>query len=232
MKQKLIIFDCDGVLVDSEYIASRVFAEALSSYGYQISVEESIQKFTGVSDVEARQIVLKESTVVIPENYWALQESKLHQAYEIELTALMQPVLEILNLLNIPRCVASNSQKSHVLDCLKYTQQIDYFAEKSIFSAKQVNKPKPAPDLFLFAADQMGFSPEDCIVVEDSLVGTQAALSAGMEVLVFLGGRHAQFDWYKSKFENYDISTFLSCQELLEALHKKLQLQAESLINN
>ena len=218
MKKKLIIFDCDGVLVDSEYIINCIFSEALTSYGYQISTEESIKRFTGINEHDARQIILNESTADIPSNYWELQQPKLDKAYETKLNSLMQPVLEVLDLLQFPRCVASNSSRDHVKNCLKLSQQCNYFTEQTIFTSQQVKKPKPAPDLFLFAAHTMGFQPEDCIVVEDSSTGTQAALAAGMDVLIFLGGSHTRYDWYKNHFVKYNKPIVSSCQELLEKL--------------
>ena len=137
----------------------------------------------------------------------------------------MQPVLEILDSLKIPRCVASNSSRSHVVNCLQLSQQFNYFSEPAIFTSQQVEKPKPAPDLFLFAAKEMGFEPENCIVVEDSPAGTQAAIAAGMNVLIFLGGSHACYDWYKNNFANYDRPIFSSCQELLEAISQILKVE-------
>lgn len=222
MEKKLIIFDCDGVLVDSEFVASRVFSEALSSYGYPISTEESIKRFTGISEEDARQMILKESTVIIPEDYWIMQQSALHKAYETELTSLMQPVLELLDARKFPRCVASNSSKSHVINCLKLTNQFYFFTEETIFSAEQVNKPKPSPDLFLFAAKKMGFKPEDCIVIEDSPTGTLAAIQAEMDVMIFLGGSHTKSDWYRGNIDCYDKPIFTNCDELAEALNKKI----------
>ena len=85
MSENLVIFDCDGVLVDSEFVSSRIFSEALSGYGYQISVEESIRRFTGVNEHNCRQIIMKESGIDIPIDYWTLQQPLLRKAYETEL---------------------------------------------------------------------------------------------------------------------------------------------------
>lgn len=222
MKKKLILFDCDGVLVDSEYVASRVFSEALAPYGYHLSTEESIKKFTGLNEHVARQMIFEESGIEIPENYWALQQSKLLEAYSIELTPLMQPVLEMLEKSHFPRGVASNSSRRHVDHCLKLSQQYNYFSEEFIFTSQQVKKPKPAPDLFLFAAEQMGFSPEECLVVEDSSAGTRAAIEAGMDVVIFLGGMHTRYEWYKENISSYKKPMVSDSKELLAFLESRL----------
>lgn len=216
MAEKLVIFDCDGVLVDSEFVASRIFTEALAEYGYSISTEESIRRFTGVDEHTAREIILKESAIDIPTNYWSAQQPNLLKAYETEMGPLLQPFLCELDSLKIPRCVASNSSRSHVLHCLETSNQLGYFTAQSIFSSQQVKKPKPAPDLFLFAAKEMGFKPEDCIVVEDSPAGTEAAIAAGMEVVVFLGGRHTRYEWYHSLVATYNRPMAASWKELWE----------------
>ena len=159
MTENLVIFDCDGVLVDSEFIASRVFSEALLRYGYTISTEECIRRFTGLNEDTCREIIMKESGLNIPVDYWTLEQPNLLKAYETELTPLVQPVLEILDTLKIPLCVASNSSRSYVLYCLECTKQLRYFSDKSIFTSQQVPRPKPAPDLFLLAAKEMGARP-------------------------------------------------------------------------
>jgi beta-phosphoglucomutase-like phosphatase (HAD superfamily) len=87
----------------------------------------------------------------------------------------------------------------------------------------QVSKPKPAPDLFLFAAKNMGVQPENCIVIEDSLIGAQAAIAAGMKVMMFLGGSHARFDWYKDQFSIHDVPMLSSCEELSHAIKSRLK---------
>lgn len=215
MHDKLFIFDCDGVLVDSEFISSRVFAEALAAYGYPLTTEDSIRRFTGVSAEAARHIVMQESAVDVPENYWALQQPALSAAMERELQPLQKPVLEMLAANRIARCVASNSSTGHIVKCLELTQQLSYFSETAIFSAQQVANGKPSPDLFLFACEQMGYQPHQCVVIEDSQPGIEAAMAAGMPVLAFLGGSHAAFDWYEQDLQKYGLPCARSSQELL-----------------
>jgi HAD superfamily hydrolase (TIGR01509 family) len=225
MAEKLVIFDCDGVLVDTEYVASKVFVEALAEYGYQISLEECIRRFTGVHEHVCREMIMEESGLAIPEDYWAKAQVDLVKAYETDLISLMQPVLTMLQSQNIPRCVASNSSRKHVLHCLEFTNQLHYFTEDSIFNSKQVAKPKPAPDLFLFSANQMGANPENCIVIEDSVIGAEAAIAAGMEVFLFLGGRHAGFESYQSKVAAYKKPMFSTHEALQDAIEESLSLK-------
>ncbi len=220
--KNLIIFDCDGVLVDSEFISCKVFSEALLKYGYPISTEECVKRFTGLNENTCRQMIMEESRINIPPDYWTLEQPNLLKAYETELTPLLQPVLEMLDVLKIPRCVASNGSKNHVLNCLEFTKQLDYFTDKSIFSAQQVQKPKPAPDLFLFAAQEMGVKPENCIVIEDSSTGAHAAIAAGMQVLMFLGGTHARFSWYRSQVAIHDKPMLSTCHELLLSIQQAM----------
>lgn len=120
MPENLIIFDCDGVLVDSEFIANRVFSEALYGYGYPISLEECIKRFSGVNEHTCRDVIMKESGIHIPADYWAIQQPNLLKAYETELTSLLRPVLEILDIHKIPKCVASNSSRNYVVRCLEF----------------------------------------------------------------------------------------------------------------
>lgn len=222
MSENLVIFDCDGVLVDSEFIANKVFAKTLSGYGYPISTEESIKRFTGINEHTCRQMIMQESGIDIPIDYWALQQPILQEAYKTGLIPLLQPVLETLDLLKIPRCVASNSARAHVVYCLEHTKQLQYFTETSIFTSQQVLKPKPDPDLFLFAAKEMKVNPKNCIVVEDSTAGAEAAIAAGMQVLMYVGGSHARFSWYHSQVAVYKKPMLLNCKELSEAIQEAI----------
>lgn len=128
----------------------------------------------------------------------------------------------MLDKLKIPKCVASNSSHHYVTQCLGLTQTLKYFNQDAIFSSNQVSNPKPAPDLFLFAAKKMGIKPENCIVIEDSLAGAEAATAAGMKVMMFLGGSHASFDWYRDRLAIHDVPMLSSCEELLNAMQEIL----------
>ena len=219
---KLIIFDCDGVLVDSEIVANRIWAEALVSIGYPITTEESIRRFVGMNEKAVRQMILDETGKDIPLEYLNGLEKFVVEAFEKELDPLMGSVLEILDKHKVMRCVASNGQRNQVIRSLELTGQFKFFNDKSIFTSQQVSKGKPAPDLFLFAAKEMNYSVENCIVIEDSPIGIQAAISAGMNVIGFLGATHARHSWYEEKVAIYAIPIAHSKIDLLTILKSYL----------
>lgn len=214
---KLIIFDCDGVLVDSEIIASRIESQMLSKLGYPISVEESIKKFTGMTVLEYRNSVKALGIVSSNEALDAMQEA-VKLALKTELQPLMLNVLEDLVFNDLKKCVASNSEPDRARQVLKTTHQDRFFKDNCIFTASQVKKGKPAPDLFLFAAQQMGCAPKDCLVIEDSILGIEAAKSAHMSVIAFLGASHAQFDWYRARIKKQEVPMVFSQEEVLNAI--------------
>ncbi|MBN8827409.1 MAG: HAD family phosphatase [Sphingobacteriia bacterium] len=214
---KTIIFDCDGVLVDSEIIAHRVEAELLKKFGYSISTEECLKKFIGINVYTICKIIKSETGIEIPLEALNNSNSDLLMAFKNELQPLMTEFLSYLEKENIPRCVASSSNVDRILLSLKVTDQLRFFKENNIFSAhNHVSKPKPAPDVFLYAAKQMNVDPKNCLVIEDSPVGIEAALNANMEVVCFLGGKHTQFPWYKEKFTKFNVPVVSTNKELIE----------------
>lgn len=224
MTVKLVIFDCDGVLVDSERIAHRVVAEALNRLGYPITVEESIRTFTGISRQKSQQLFWKKYGIDICDTFWDREQQRVLEAFETELTALNTNILEKLTQEKVTICVASSSERSRVIKSLKVTGQFNYLEEKAIFTSEQVKHGKPAPDLFLFAAEQIGVAPQNCIVIEDSAAGIEAARAADMAVIGFLGGSHTQFPWYQEKIKSYKIPIAHDSTELGSILKTKLQI--------
>ncbi|MCP4922506.1 MAG: HAD family hydrolase [bacterium] len=214
----LVIFDCDGVLVDSEGIANDIEAKALTALGYPVTKEESIKRFTGMSSATAQEKIFKESGVEIPPTAFDKIQQEIVEAFEGNLEPLMTEVLAYLEQKGTPRCVASSSPRSRVIRSLELTHQKDYFEDSAIFTAQQVKHGKPAPDLFLYASQSMGFSPENCLVIEDSPAGIEAALAAKMNVIGFVGGGHAQYDWYQDRLATYGVKLVKTAQELRENL--------------
>jgi HAD superfamily hydrolase (TIGR01509 family) len=190
---ELVIFDCDGVLVDSEVISCRAHAETLARHGYPITAEQVLERFLGVSDREARLIIESETGRKLPDDF----ESQVKQAtlrfYAGDLQAISH-VGEAVAAIDLPKCVASSGTPEKIRHGLTCAGLYDLLAP-NIFSATEVRNGKPAPDLFLFAAAQMGMSPERCLVVEDSIPGITGALAAGMTVLGFHGGSHCRLGY-------------------------------------
>lgn len=220
--KKLIIFDCDGVLVDSEIIANRVDAEILTHLGYPLTAEDCIKRFTGMNDQSVKQSIFEESGLDLPEDF---SEKARLQAFENELTPLMLPVLQAISKHKMERCVASNSLRKRVIRSLELTEQIQFFNQEHIFTAAQVQKGKPAPDLFLYAATQMGYAPKDCLVIEDSIAGIQAAQAADMDVIAFLGGGHTRFEWYKNRINVHNVPIAHNTKEIWELMNEKIKKQ-------
>ena len=182
---ELVIFDCDGVLVDSERLAVRVEARLLSALGWQIGEDEVLRRFVGRSDAHMRREIERELGRPVPE--WdARYAAAMGEAFRAELQAV-PGVVAALDRLTVPSCVASSGTHEKMRLTLGLTGLHDRFAGR-IHSATEVAAGKPAPDLFLHAASRMGVAPARCVVVEDSAAGVQAARAAGMRSLGYAGG--------------------------------------------
>jgi HAD superfamily hydrolase (TIGR01509 family) len=192
MRMELLIFDCDGVLVDSEFLANELLAEMMTELGHVMTGAQAIPIFTGrsVTDVLALAEGILGRTIprAVGERYALLLEDRLRSE--------LKPIpgaREAVAALRCRRCVASSSSLKRIRLSLEVTGLAPFFAE-NIFSATQVAHGKPAPDLYLLAARTMAVAPERCLVVEDSIAGVTAAVSAGMTVIGFTGGAHATPD--------------------------------------
>ncbi len=220
-QEKLLIFDCDGVLIDSEIISSRIEAEHLTKLGYPISTEESIRRFTGISVTSVQDIIFREEGLTLPNNFFELTNAAIQKAFETELQPLIKSVLEFFTKeVKVKKCIASSSNRGRIIKALKNTEQNKFFKRQHIFTASQVERGKPAPDLFLFSANRMCCAPENCIVIEDSPSGIQAALTAGLAVVGFMGGKHTQVPGYKERILNFKVPVVSNATELLNYLKK------------
>ncbi|HBM14966.1 MAG TPA: HAD family hydrolase [Lentisphaeria bacterium] len=181
MKYDLVIFDCDGVLVDREPIANRIFAELINSLGYNFSYEECEGMFTGRSDNNCLKILEERTGKKPPKDLFSKFDELAFEAYERELQSV-EGVKEIISLLKFNDfCMASNAPEKKIHKALKVTGLYPEF-ENKFFSCSMVARPKQFPDLFLYAAMKMNASPKKCVVIEDSPFGVNAAISAGMDV--------------------------------------------------
>lgn len=186
----LVIFDCDGVLVDSEALACVVHADVLTQHGYAISPEQVHDRFLGRSAREARLEVEAELGRAFPDAYTAQLRATIDRVFGEQLQPIPH-VADTLARLSQRICVASSGTPTRIRSSLGTTGLLDRFAPH-LFSAMQVERGKPAPDLFLFAAAQMETPPSRCVVVEDSVPGVTAARAADMTVIGFTGGSHCR----------------------------------------
>jgi len=185
----LIIFDCDGVLVDSELLASEVLSEELARHKVDVGPRECRERFTGSSLMRVKQLVFQSCGIELPDEFEALVREKDRHLFEERLTAV-SGIEESLARITLPVCVASSGSIEKITHSLKLTGLYDRFAPH-LFSTEMVRRGKPAPDLFLLAAKEMGIDPKRCLVIEDSPVGIKGALAAGMNVFGFAGASHA-----------------------------------------
>ncbi|MFF4313812.1 HAD family hydrolase [Streptomyces sp. NPDC001507] len=187
MRYDLVIFDNDGVLVDSEPISNRLLAAYLTELGHPTSYEDSIRDYMGSAMHRIHDLVLERTGERLPDDFDDVFHGRVFTAFEAELkpVAGVAGVLEQLAADGVPYCVASSGSHERIRVGHRTTGLDRWFDESRIFSSQDVGRGKPAPDLFLHAAERMGVVPERCAVVEDSPLGVRAAVSAGMDVYGF-----------------------------------------------
>lgn len=188
MSPTLVIFDCDGVLIDSEVLAQRIEVACLTEHGFPMTHDEIASRYLGISgaamfaDIEAR------FGRPVPEAVIDDLRDRIAAACEAELAA-MPGIHDLLDRLGAAACVASSSRPERLAHTLGLTSLYHRFAPH-VFSSTMVANGKPAPDLFLHAARTLGAAPAQCVVVEDSVPGVTAGVAAGMRVVGFCGGGH------------------------------------------
>ncbi|MFF1868116.1 HAD family hydrolase [Streptomyces sp. CB03911] len=184
MSYDLVIFDNDGVLVDSEPISNRLLAEYLTELGFPTTVEDSYRDYMGTAAHRVHDVIGERYGAQLPEGFDELFHARVFDAFATELTAVRgaEQLLKEFGQRSVPYCLASSAHHSWIRTALDLTGLRGYFPEERIFSAQDVGVGKPAPDLFLHAARTLGVDPARCLVVEDSVNGVLAARAAGMDV--------------------------------------------------
>lgn len=195
----LVIFDCDGVLVDSEPISISVLVQAMRDAGIEIDEEGAYQRFLGRSLATLISTLETEFNVFADQQFLDRIRNDLYTRFRTELKPI-DGIGEAIDTLDIPCCVASSSQLERIRLSLGITGLLGRL-DPHIFSASMVERGKPAPDLFLHAARQMHVEPSRCIVIEDSPAGIVAARAAGMTVFAFTGGSHAHSPSYRAELQ-------------------------------
>jgi HAD superfamily hydrolase (TIGR01509 family) len=187
MRYDLVIFDNDGVLVDSEPISNRLLAAHLTELGHPTTYEDSIRDYMGSAMHRIHDLVQERTGQRLPADFDDTFHARVFSAFERELKPVSGVVdlLEKLSADGVPYCVASSGSHERIRVGHRTTGLDRWFDDGRIFSSQDVGRGKPAPDLFLYAAERMGAAPHACVVVEDSPLGVQAAVAAGMDVYGF-----------------------------------------------
>lgn len=184
MKPELILFDNDGVLVDSEPIANRALAGLLTELGVPTTYEDSLRDYLGGTMVRVRDMVRDRDGVTLPDDFDDVYHARVFEGFRAELAAVVgvSEVIDALDAAGVAYCLASSGTHERIRIALEHTGLIPRFPASVVFSSQDVAFGKPAPDLFLHAARTMGVDPSRCTVVEDSPLGVTAARAAGMTV--------------------------------------------------
>jgi HAD superfamily hydrolase (TIGR01509 family) len=180
MKYKCLIFDCDGILVDSETISNKVMIEMAASVGLTIDLQYAMENFSGVSITSTIEYIRNSAPAELPDDFEKEFRKRTFELFRTELNPV-KGIAELLEKITVPCCVASSGPQEKIQLSLTTTNLIHQF-ENRIFSSYDIGSWKPLPGIFLHAAKEMGFDPGECAVIEDSIAGVKAARAGGFDV--------------------------------------------------
>ncbi|WP_203258091.1 HAD family hydrolase [Hyunsoonleella ulvae] len=209
-KYKCIIFDCDGVLVDSEFIAISVLIDMANALGANMDVKEYLISFKGKSLKSCMDSISKHLGKPLSSNFESDYRKRTFEAFRKDMKPI-KGVKHLVENLKIPFCVASSGPENKIRLNLEVTGLLPYF-EGNIFSCYTIQKWKPEPDVFLWAAKTMGFYPKDCLVIEDSVSGVKAAKAGGFDVFGY-----TEHD-YKNELQGLATKTFDNMNSLMNMI--------------
>lgn len=210
MKYKCIIFDCDGVLVDSEELSNRTLIEMAETVGVKITMAYAETHFVGAALKDVLQRIASMAPRKLPDTFEQTFRERSFAAFKADLKPI-KGIHALLDKINIPYCVASSGPSEKIKLNLTTTKLISKF-ENRIFSCYDIGLWKPNPAIFIHAATTMGFKPQDCVVIEDSLPGIQAAKNGGFDVFAFANKKN------KNSFEQEGANVFFEMNNLYDLL--------------
>ena len=201
MKYKCVIFDCDGVLVDSVSISNQVLIDMAKSVGLHMDMELAMNMFSGASLMTAFEYIESKIETKLPDSFEKEFRTRTFEAFKKNIKPI-NGVRNAIEQINVPYCVASSGPVNKIKLNLTVTNLIDKFDDECIFSSYQINSWKPEPGIFLHAANKMGFSPNECVVVEDTVEGIKAAKAGGFNVFGYVDKSN------KNLLKNEDVLVF------------------------
>lgn len=207
---KCVIFDCDGVLVDSEPIANQVMVDMANELGANINLEYALKHFKGASIQRCQEQIAQLVTERLPDDFLPNFRARSFESFKNSIKPVVG-ITGVLEHIELPFCVASSGPEHKIRLNLELTGLLPYFKD-SIFSCFTIKKWKPDPAVFLWAAETMGFQPKDCVVIEDSLTGVTAAKNGGFDVFGFTAHDH------HNELEGQATRTFTNMSELLKLI--------------
>ena len=211
MKFKCVIFDCDGVLVDSESISAKVFQEMAQELGFKMDFETAVEQFAGTSMNDNLKFVADNIEGSLPEDFEKEFRKRTYKAFKTDIKPVAG-VHDLIEKLQVPFCVASSGPVEKIRLNLQVTGLLDKFDER-IFSCYEIKSWKPEPDIYLHAAKTMGFSPNECVVIEDSASGIKAGIAGGFRVFALTTENKLEL------FENLGAVPFQHMSELAKLLN-------------
>ncbi|NQU51789.1 MAG: HAD family hydrolase [Bacteroidetes bacterium] len=206
MNYKCVIFDCDGVLVDSETISTRIFMNMADSLGFKMDYDFAIEIFSGTSMKSNLNFIENNIDGTLPADFEKEFRKRSYEAFKTELQPI-NGIHDLLNKITVPFCVASSGPVEKIRLNLTTTNLIDKF-ENNIFSSYDIGSWKPEPGIYLHAAKTMGFEVNECVVIEDSEAGIKAAIAGGFDVFAIAN------DSKKNEFEKLGANVFFEMEEL------------------
>lgn len=219
MPIKLIIFDFDGVLVDSEFIAGQVMTKQLNDIGIKTNLATVLQLFVGLDDIAKRHLLADFIGSDEVKNF-VLETKRLSRLAYMKQLEPLPNVVSTLEKLSIAKCIASNSHPDSLYVKIKASKLDRFFPKDKLYFGAMVAKPKPAPDLYLYAAEMHKVKADECLVIEDSVHGIHAAVAADMPVIGYYGASHC-FKGYENSLENAGAKlVFNDMRELMSIVNK------------
>jgi len=232
MKPGLVIFDFDGVLVDTQGIINKIEWEYLLQHGMQMTVDEFTKRFSGVKASTIVRTLRKENNIEPLKKAWQVAkeiDEAVLAGFSHQKIEPFKGVKDILQKLPFKKCIASNCS-FRILRTLLLSSSLMAYFNGNVFSADMVGRPKPYPDLFLYAARSMGVAPDQCLVIEDSEAGIKAAVAAGMKAWGFLGGNHIKSETGNKLLSCGAELTFLKMDNLFKLLGLTAQSSKEGVM--